>query len=105
VSGTGNSLNGYQIQIFPPSRQTNMTFKWVIFHAYTTAKKNVAFCDMLVVLLTMRENTIIRMPQHAIKIYHNRMHYTMEFFFQSIHILQGWSLAGFLKEPTVSRYS
>jgi len=24
--------------------QTNMTFKWVIFHSYITAKKTVAFC-------------------------------------------------------------
>ena len=58
---------------------------------------------MLVILLTMTENTCIQMPEHAIKIYYNRMHYTTEFFFHSIHILQGWSLAGFLTEPTVSR--
>ena len=55
-------------------------------------------------MLTMTENTSIRMLEHVIKIYCNRMHYTMEFFFQSVYILQGWSLAGFLPEPTVSRY-
>ena len=59
---------------------------------------------MLMILLTMTENTSIRMAEHATKIYNNRMHYTMEFFFQSIHILQGWSLAGLLTESTVSRY-
>jgi len=45
LSGTGNSVNGYQIQIFPTSRQTDMTFRWVIFHSHTTAKKAVALCD------------------------------------------------------------
>jgi hypothetical protein len=41
LSGTGNSLYGYQTQIFPTSRQTNMTFKWIIFYTYTTAKKKL----------------------------------------------------------------